>query len=610
MLRRLSSLISSRAVTIVAVLALISAFVFVAHPVFAQDAFSQFGQATDLAQDSLPIIIARLIRAVLGILGILVVVIIIYAGVLYMTAAGDERKVEQAKLVLRNAVIGLVLIFSSFAIAQFVLNSLLRASSATGGITSRNASAFIEPLSGSLGAGIVQDHFPSRGALEVPRNTKIFVTFKQAIDPASIIDGFSDNPESIALDTRAVKIYPTEAGVGSALTGDQVAVTVSEDHRTFVFDPVPLLGSVDTDTNYSVDLTSAISLENGRNAFTGAFNNGYSWTFEVSTEADTTPPHVVSVLPVSRGTHAPNSVIQLTFSEPMDPVSSTGVQNTAATPPQIFDAIEVFRGSVSARNVVNGTYAITNGYRTIEFVSDEPCAQDACGTTVFCLPIDSDINVVARSATLSDAPPQARLFGARFDGLADAAGNSLDGNNDGTVTEGDDYDDLSFRTSGTVDDRTPTIISLEPTINNGEVPVDADVAVTFSMPMSVSSLSSTNVQLWNEPSYEMFFLPRSSLLTDTQRPAGCADTVGCTRTQILHPTFLPADVTGGPFSYYPLVSEGVKGANQFCMFPALGPSESGAASCGTTASAPFCCNGRPQSTVCTTQEGTELPPTP
>jgi hypothetical protein len=315
------------------------------------------------------------------------------------------------------------------------------------------------------------------------------------------------------------------------------------------------------------------------------------------------------VLPVASGTHAPNTVIQLTFNEPMDPVSSTGVHDEDAVPPRVFDAIDVFRGAASQDDNVDGTFTIGNGYRTIEFVSDAACAQDACGATVFCLPLESTISVVARSATLSNEPPQARLFGVRYDGLADAAGNSLDGDGDGTVVEGDDYTDLTFRTSGNVDDRTPTILTINPNINDGEVGVDQDVAITFSMPMSASTLSTSTVQLWNEPAYEMSFLPRSVLLTAAERPAGCSDPVGCTQTTILHPTFLPPDVEGGPYSYYPLVTNGAKGANQFCMYPALGPSSSGG-QCGVNANAPFCCNGVPSTTACRTTGGTELPPTP
>ena len=52
------------------------------------------------AQD-IRITIAKIIRVALGFLGIIAVSLIIYAGWLWMTSAGDERKIEQAKNILK-----------------------------------------------------------------------------------------------------------------------------------------------------------------------------------------------------------------------------------------------------------------------------------------------------------------------------------------------------------------------------------------------------------------------------------------------------------------------------------------------------------------------------
>ncbi|MBU2575994.1 pilin [Patescibacteria group bacterium] len=75
-------------------------------------------------------IIALIINIFLGFLGIIAVILILYAGYMWMTAGGNEEKVAQAKLILRNAVIGLVIVLSSWAIASFVISRL---SDATGG---------------------------------------------------------------------------------------------------------------------------------------------------------------------------------------------------------------------------------------------------------------------------------------------------------------------------------------------------------------------------------------------------------------------------------------------------------------------------------------------
>jgi len=74
--------------------------------------------------------IASVINIALGFLGIVAVLIIIYAGYLWMTAGGNEQQIERSKLILRNAVIGLVIILMSWGIAAFIIS---RVSDATGG---------------------------------------------------------------------------------------------------------------------------------------------------------------------------------------------------------------------------------------------------------------------------------------------------------------------------------------------------------------------------------------------------------------------------------------------------------------------------------------------
>lgn len=72
----------------------------------------------------LPKLIGNMIGAALGLLGVILVCIIIYAGFLWMTAQGNEDKVKQAKKMISNAVVGMVLIFAAYAITNFVIDSL------------------------------------------------------------------------------------------------------------------------------------------------------------------------------------------------------------------------------------------------------------------------------------------------------------------------------------------------------------------------------------------------------------------------------------------------------------------------------------------------------
>lgn len=71
--------------------------------------------------------VAQLINVVLTLLGIVAVIIVLLGGFKWMTAAGNEDKVAEAKKLLGAGVIGLVIILAAWGISRFVLNSLFKA---------------------------------------------------------------------------------------------------------------------------------------------------------------------------------------------------------------------------------------------------------------------------------------------------------------------------------------------------------------------------------------------------------------------------------------------------------------------------------------------------
>lgn len=71
--------------------------------------------------------IGRIIKIVLGILGVILVVIVVYAGFLWMTAGGEADQVKKAKDWMTNAVVGLIIILSAYAITDFVITKLITA---------------------------------------------------------------------------------------------------------------------------------------------------------------------------------------------------------------------------------------------------------------------------------------------------------------------------------------------------------------------------------------------------------------------------------------------------------------------------------------------------
>lgn len=86
-----------------------------------------FGDATGLGQGDLTATIGQLIRVALGFLGVVAVVIILLGGFKWMTAGGSDEKVGEAKKLIIAGIIGLAIILSAYAIASFVISSIVGA---------------------------------------------------------------------------------------------------------------------------------------------------------------------------------------------------------------------------------------------------------------------------------------------------------------------------------------------------------------------------------------------------------------------------------------------------------------------------------------------------
>jgi hypothetical protein len=70
-------------------------------------------------------IAGRLINQLLGFVGVILMLYVLYGGFMWMTAAGEAKKVETAKNVIRDAVIGLVIIATAFTLTNFVLVNII-----------------------------------------------------------------------------------------------------------------------------------------------------------------------------------------------------------------------------------------------------------------------------------------------------------------------------------------------------------------------------------------------------------------------------------------------------------------------------------------------------
>lgn len=85
-------------------------------------------QSSKLPDAQNPAFIAGLIiQYLLGLLGIIFVVLIIYGGFLWMTAGGNDEQINKARKIITNSTIGLLIVILSYAIALFIVNIIIRA---------------------------------------------------------------------------------------------------------------------------------------------------------------------------------------------------------------------------------------------------------------------------------------------------------------------------------------------------------------------------------------------------------------------------------------------------------------------------------------------------
>lgn len=145
------------------------------------------------------------------------------------------------------------------------------------------------------------------------------------------------------------------------------------------------------------------------------------------------------------------------------------------------------------------------------------------------------------------APPAAAF---PFDGITDAAGNSLDGNADGAASgPGDDDYDWNFQTTNNIDLTAPKITAVSPAPFATQVQLSAPLSATFSKPLLSKSITRQSVQVDGLQNYHLNY-----------------STDGNTATvRISHPDF------SQDLSYSPVVTSGVRDIYQNCFNPCSGP---------------------------------------
>lgn len=541
--------------------------------------------------------VVNVINIVIGFLGLIAVIIIIYAGFVYMSSGGDVEKTKKARKILINGFIGLVLIVFSYLIAQWIL-LLLYGGGIFGGQDPAGPGTAIYGDS-ALGNGIVESVYPMPNARDIPRNTSIIITFKERMDTASIIDDTNDNGtlgdcddangnnngvlDVIDIDNSECDLISSNVIITANLdTGDEdnqlVLGRVSADGKTFVFKPVNFLGNPITPTDYTVTMQSGaggIRKSNGEAAFP---LNPFAWSFEVSTFLDLTPPKITTVKPRINQQVVRNKIIQIQFDEPVNPLTIGGLVEVGGDGKVgplnsgTFNLLSVYQDAgynindlsqsddfADADNFVAGEFVFSNMYKTVEFITNDPCGVNSCGKTIFCLPANSNLSVFTKSATFSllsggdtEIKVAEYLPGSGYTGVVDMADNPFDGNENNNVegpqsqsynpsyyrnealilnnnpdqyqayqnNHGDDAK-WTFRTNNQIDLEAPQVIDYSPDVEEGDIShPDIHPEVVFSKPMSHYYLSRTGNRYDDDQRWYMMLWqyqePKIGFISDPQ----------------------------------------------------------------------------------------------
>lgn len=263
-------------------------------------------------------IVTRVIQVILGLTGLVAVGFIIYGGVTYTTAQGNEAQVSKAKIILRNSIIGLVVVIFSYALVVFILNQLGGpGGTSTGGdriltcgekqtpanpFCCSGTNSVADPTSAPCNVTTTSNFIltsitPDNNQVNVPRNAVIFLNFSQNINFASLGSGNVTVTETIGGNTTNV------AG--------QFLPDPNGDPKKAIFKPNAICPSVANETCFSANAQVNVDVftdpsnpykilsQSGQQLSCSLAGSDCKSSFNVGESVDTQPPVIKIELPAS-----------------------------------------------------------------------------------------------------------------------------------------------------------------------------------------------------------------------------------------------------------------------------------------------------------------------
>jgi len=83
------------------------------------------GFVTDQSKASTAIVVGIVIQTVIGLLGLVFIILIIIAGFKWMMANGNEEDVKKSLRIIKESIIGLIIILSAWTLWTFIFQKLI-----------------------------------------------------------------------------------------------------------------------------------------------------------------------------------------------------------------------------------------------------------------------------------------------------------------------------------------------------------------------------------------------------------------------------------------------------------------------------------------------------
>jgi len=264
---------------------------------------AQVGANLNLGNTSPMVTVVKIIQVLLAFLGIGAVIIFIYAGFLWTTSGGSEEKINQAKKLIKNAVIGIIIILSSWGITTYILNTVLGVNNGSGTSSlvskvnnNRNLSL------GTMGSCSIESVYPAPNATEVARNSNILITTKEALQLDTVCINKNtkspcacDNTANCnAINPANIQVYKTADGNNLTTNVKDIEVSVAVGNKTLVLKPTGYLGNSSGNVEYAVRLTNDLKKFGGEALFATCSSDFLEWKFETNSKLDLEAPQILA----------------------------------------------------------------------------------------------------------------------------------------------------------------------------------------------------------------------------------------------------------------------------------------------------------------------------